>query len=122
MIGRSIGTAIVGLLFGAFVGLDLVLFGVVSLDSPIMVVLAVALAVLGAALGAMAGRRRTAAARPAMATTPVTTQQGTWAPSAPAAPTTPPQSGWAAAPAPQPAPSPPMVPPPPAQFPPPSGQ
>ncbi len=87
MIGRSIGTAIVGLLFGAFVGLDLVLFGVVPLDSPAMAVLAVAFACLGAGLGALAGRRRVTAGGPRPV--PMAAPPAAWAP-APAAPVGPP--------------------------------
>lgn len=58
MIGRSIGTAIVGLLLGVFIGLDLVVFGVVSFEGPTIVVLAVVMAALGAVLGGLAGRER----------------------------------------------------------------
>ena len=56
-IGRIVSTALIGLVFGAFVGLDLVLFGVAALDSPVIVVLAVVMAVVGGVPGALAARR-----------------------------------------------------------------
>ena len=56
-LGRIIGTALLGLLLFVFVAIDLVLFGVVALDSAFVSVLAVMGLVLGAILGAMAARR-----------------------------------------------------------------
>lgn len=80
-IGRIVGTALVGLVFGAFVGLDLVLFGVAPLDSPVIVVLAVAMAVVGGVLGALAARRL----RPHVPTTPPAPSAPGWLPPPPVA-------------------------------------
>jgi uncharacterized membrane protein len=52
--------AVLGFLFTCFIALDLVLFGVIALDSAVVTVLPVVGLVVGAALGALAGRRHTA--------------------------------------------------------------
>lgn len=50
-VGRVIGTALVGCCFFVFLALDLLLFGMVALDSAVLTVLPV----LGLVLGAVAG-------------------------------------------------------------------
>ncbi len=50
-VGRVIGTALVGCLFFLFLALDLLLFGMVALESAVLTVLPV----LGLVLGAVAG-------------------------------------------------------------------
>lgn len=57
-IGRIIGVAVLGLAFGFFVGVDLVLFGVVPLASSVVTVLLVVGLVAGGVLGWLSGRRR----------------------------------------------------------------
>jgi hypothetical protein len=59
-IGRVISTAAIGLFFMLFVAVDLVLFGVVALNSPVVTVLLVVGLVAGGALGFLAARRRPA--------------------------------------------------------------
>jgi hypothetical protein len=59
-IGRVISTAAIGLFFMLFVAVDLVLFGVVALNSPVVTVLVVVGLVAGGALGFLAARRRPA--------------------------------------------------------------
>ena len=56
-IGRIIGTAALGFLFLLFVALDLVLFGVIPLNSVIVTLLPAIGLLAGGALGAMVGRR-----------------------------------------------------------------
>lgn len=56
-IGRIIGTAVMGLLFLLFVALDLVLFGLIPLNSVIVTLLPVLGLIGGGVLGAMVGRR-----------------------------------------------------------------
>lgn len=56
-IGRIIATAVVGFLFLLFVALDLVVFGVIALNSALITVLPLVGLVLGGVLGALAGRR-----------------------------------------------------------------
>ncbi len=60
-VGRMIAVAVLGLLFMLFVALDLVLFGVVPLNSVVVTILPLMGLVLGGFLGAMAGKRQTAA-------------------------------------------------------------
>ena len=60
--GRSLASAVVGLFFMFFVALDLVLFGVVPLDSVVVTILLVLGLVGGALLGWFAAGR----ARPAV--------------------------------------------------------
>ncbi len=60
-IGRMIAVAVLGLLFMLFVALDLVLFGVVPMNSVLVTILPLLGLVLGGFLGAMAGKRQTAA-------------------------------------------------------------
>jgi len=57
-IGRIIGTAVLGLLFFAFVALDLVLFGLLPLNSAVVTLLPILGLIAGGALGAVAARRR----------------------------------------------------------------
>jgi hypothetical protein len=59
--GRIIGTAVLGFLFLLFVAIDLVLFGVIALDSAAITILPVIGLVLGAGLGALASKRGHAA-------------------------------------------------------------
>jgi hypothetical protein len=56
-IGRIIATAVVGFLFLLFVALDLVVFGVIALNSALITVLPLVGLVVGGVLGALAGRR-----------------------------------------------------------------
>lgn len=58
-VGRIIGTALLGMFFFLFLAVDLVIFGVLALDSPLVSALAAVGLVLGAVLGAMASRRHT---------------------------------------------------------------
>lgn len=60
-VGRMIAVAVLGLLFMLFIALDLVLFGVMPLNSVLVTILPLVGLVLGAFLGAMAGKRQTAA-------------------------------------------------------------
>lgn len=60
-IGRMIAVAVLGLLFMLFVALDLVLFGVVPMNSVLVTILPLLGLVLGGFLGAVAGKRQTAA-------------------------------------------------------------
>jgi uncharacterized membrane protein YfcA len=55
--GRIIATAAVGLLFMLFVSLDLVLFGVVPLNSALVTVLPLLGLVIGGVLGGFTGAR-----------------------------------------------------------------
>ena len=57
-IGRTIAAAVLGFFFLLFVAADLVLFGVVPLNSVVVTILPAAGLVLGAVLGALAGNRR----------------------------------------------------------------
>lgn len=59
-VGRIIGTAVVGFLFLLFVALDLVLFGVLALNSVMVTVLPLLGLLAGGALGALVGKRRAA--------------------------------------------------------------
>ena len=64
--GRTVAAAVLGLLLGLFVAVDLVLLGVISLNSPAVTLLAILGMLGGAALVAWgAGRTGTAAAEPA---------------------------------------------------------
>jgi hypothetical protein len=60
-VGRSIGVAIVGLLFMLFVAIDLVLFGAIPVNSVIVTILPLLGLVVGLALGLAAGDREVAA-------------------------------------------------------------
>jgi hypothetical protein len=55
--GRIIGTALLGLFLFLFLAIDLVIFGVVSLDSAVVSIFPVLGLVLGALLGVVAKRR-----------------------------------------------------------------
>lgn len=55
---RAVLGAIVGLLLGAFIGIDLVLFGVLAMDTAVVFVLAVVGLLLGAWSGLRAASRR----------------------------------------------------------------
>jgi hypothetical protein len=57
-VGRAIAAGILGLLFGLFVALDLVLFGVVPLNSVLVTILPGVGLVLGVVLGVLAGNRQ----------------------------------------------------------------
>lgn len=57
-IGRIIATGAVGLLLMFFVALDLVLFGVLALDSALVTILPVVGLLVGGALGALVAQRR----------------------------------------------------------------
>ena len=57
-VGRVIGTAVVGCLFFLFLALDLLLFGVVALNSAVITVLPLLGLVLGALAGTMVSRAR----------------------------------------------------------------
>jgi hypothetical protein len=60
-VGRTIAVALLGFLFMLFVAIDLVVFGVVALNSVVVTVLPVIGLVLGIVLGIMAGKRQTSA-------------------------------------------------------------
>jgi hypothetical protein len=60
-VGRSIAVAIVGLFFMLFVAIDLVLFGVIPVNSVIVTILPLLGLVVGLALGLAAGDREAAA-------------------------------------------------------------
>lgn len=64
-VGRTIGAAILGLFFGLFVAIDLVLFGVVALNSVVVTIVPMVGLVLGIALGIMASKRSGAGDNPA---------------------------------------------------------
>lgn len=55
---RAVLGAVVGLLLGAFIGFDLVLLGLVALDTMVVFVLAIVGLLLGAWSGHRAARRR----------------------------------------------------------------
>jgi hypothetical protein len=57
-VGRIIGTAVVGFLFLLFVALDLVLFGVVALNSALVTVLPLVGLLAGAGLAVLIGKRQ----------------------------------------------------------------
>lgn len=57
-VGRIIGTAVLGFLFFLFLAVDLVLFGIVALNSALVTLLPVLGLIAGAVLGGVAGRRR----------------------------------------------------------------
>ncbi len=62
-IGRIVGTAALGFLFLLFVALDLVLFGVIALNSALITLFPIVGIVAGGVLGAVAGRRTDAASQ-----------------------------------------------------------
>jgi hypothetical protein len=57
-LGRILGTALLGLLLFLFVAVDLVIFGVVALDSIVVTVLPILGLIVGGVLGGMASQRR----------------------------------------------------------------
>ena len=57
-VGRTIAGAVLGLLFMLFVAADLVLFGIVALNSVVVTILPVIGFVLGAVVGVLAGKRQ----------------------------------------------------------------
>ncbi len=61
-IGRIIATAVMGLLFLLFVAVDLVLFGLIPLNSAVVTVLPVLGLIGGGVLGALVARRTASAA------------------------------------------------------------
>lgn len=60
--GRIIGTAVLGFLFLLFVAIDLVLFGVIPLNSVVVTILPLIGLVAGGVLGGMASKRMAAPA------------------------------------------------------------
>lgn len=56
-IGRIIAAAVLGFFFFLFIGTDLVLFGVVALNSVVVTILPAVGLVLGGVLGGLAGNR-----------------------------------------------------------------
>ena len=58
-VGRIISTAVLGFLLFLFVGIDLVLFGVVALDSIVLTLVPLLGLVVGTALGVAVSKRRT---------------------------------------------------------------
>lgn len=60
-VGRTIALALLGFLFMLFVAIDLVVFGVVALNSVVVTILPVIGLVLGIVLGIMASKRQTSA-------------------------------------------------------------
>ncbi len=58
-VGRIISTAVLGFLLFLFVGIDLVLFGVVALDSIVLTLFPLLGLVAGTALGVAVSKRRT---------------------------------------------------------------
>jgi hypothetical protein len=103
--GRPVRGFFAGLLLGIFLSLDLALMGAVKLDSAVLTILPVALAVLGLILGWWAPLGR-AAKPPKPAASPLP-EPVAWPESAPVEGSTAPT----AQPAPEPPPPPPVVPP-----------
>lgn len=58
MVGRAIAAGLLGLLFMMFVAFDLVLFGVVPLNSVLVTILPAVGLVLGVIFGILAGKRQ----------------------------------------------------------------
>ncbi|HSB87357.1 MAG TPA: hypothetical protein VLD86_13670 [Ilumatobacteraceae bacterium] len=58
MVGRAIAAGLLGLLFMLFVAFDLVLFGVVPLNSVLVTILPAVGLVLGVIFGILAGKRQ----------------------------------------------------------------
>jgi hypothetical protein len=56
-VGRIVFTAVLGLLLFVFIALDLMFFGVVSLNSVVLTILPLVGLVLGGLLGAFASKR-----------------------------------------------------------------
>lgn len=56
-IGRIIGTALLGFLLFLFLAVDLLLFGVIALNSVLVTLLPVVGLLLGGVLGGLAGKR-----------------------------------------------------------------
>lgn len=59
-VGRLIGTAVLGFFFLLFVALDLVLFGVLALNSTMVTVLPLLGLIAGAVIGVLVDKRNTA--------------------------------------------------------------
>ena len=78
-VGRIIAAAVLGFFFLLFIAADLVLFGVVPLNSPVVTILPAVGLVLGGVLGGLAGNRQTSAGEP----TPEPMQGEPFAPPAP---------------------------------------
>ncbi|MDO8389616.1 MAG: hypothetical protein Q7V57_03930 [Actinomycetota bacterium] len=57
-IGKLITTALLGFMFFLFIGLDLVLFGVIPLNSVVVTIMPIIGLVLGAALVVVASRKQ----------------------------------------------------------------
>ena len=58
-VGRIVSTAVLGFLLFLFVGIDLVLFGVVALDSIVLTLFPLLGLAVGTALGVAASKRHT---------------------------------------------------------------
>ncbi|MCB0983456.1 MAG: hypothetical protein R2694_03760 [Ilumatobacteraceae bacterium] len=56
-VGKIIGTAVLGFFFLLFIAIDLVLFGVIQLNSVVVTILPLLGLVAGGALAAMVGKR-----------------------------------------------------------------
>lgn len=86
--GRIIGVAVLGFLLFFFIAVDLVLFGAVPLNSPLVTVLPIVGLVVGAVLGGLASSRKQArVALPATAVTvPIAPAAAAPPPSAPPPP------------------------------------
>jgi hypothetical protein len=65
-VGRTIAVALLGFLFMLFVAADLVLFGVVPLNSVVVTILPLVGLILGFVIGIVAGDRRAPADAPAI--------------------------------------------------------
>jgi len=59
-VGRTIAVAVLGFLFMLFVAVDLVVFGVIAMNSALVTILPLIGLVLGILLGVMAGKRQSA--------------------------------------------------------------
>ena len=59
-VGRVVGTAVLGLFLFLFIAVDLVLFGVIALDSVVVSLMPLIGLVVGGVLGAMASQRASA--------------------------------------------------------------
>jgi ABC-type enterochelin transport system permease subunit len=63
-VGRTVAVAVLGFLFMLFVSLDLVLFGVVALNSVVVTILPLLGLIFGVVIGIVAGDRRAATDEP----------------------------------------------------------
>lgn len=72
-VGRVLGTAVLGLLLMLFVALDLLVFGVIPLNSALITGLPLAGWIVGGVLGGLASRRTATFVTPAAAVPPAAT-------------------------------------------------